>query len=326
MNSKKLNIIMVVCLILFSVILGISAVLKNALFDQLDKEHDQQQEQQRQEEEDKALEDASTTQKNEQTNSSSSSSSNSTETAIDFSTFSSMYTAAEKKLKNATNLYSKYDGKATISGPTNYGGISIENETVTWRFYRCKNETAQIIWFYTNGPVLDGLFELDYCTELYSDSAIFNYYFTLQDPVWQTLSKTEQARKFGWSVNDTFYSAPTDAIKNSSGVVYDKTSKTYTASAELDCSKASTSTRASNFYTGVLDASSQAKIQSCKITATVKENGSFSKIKYQEVFKVTVEYPDYNAKIDATVVTEFTEEFYSVDEQAYKINKPEGLE
>lgn len=320
MNSKKLNVIMVVCLVLFCVIFGVSAAVRAAELERLDREHDQQQEQQRQEELDKAVGDATTTQKNEQTNNGSSNSSNSVEAAIDFSSFSSMYTAAEKKLANATNIMSVYTGSAKLSGPTNYGGITVSNETIYFNFERYKNASAQLVKFSVTGDMLDGLFYLNYSTTLYSNSAIFNYYFNQQKPAWQTLSKAEQSSKFGWNVNSTFHSATADAVKSSTTVIHDKATKTYTATAELDCSKACT--KASYFFKGVMDSSSPATYQSCKITATIKENGSFSKIRYQETFKISVYNEEYNAKIDATVVADYTETFSSVNESTIEIYPP----
>ena len=320
MNSKKLNVIMIVCLVLFCVIFGVAAAVRAAELERLDREHEQQQEQQRQEELDNALNDASTTQKNEQTNNSGSNSSNSVETAIDFSSFSSMYTAAEKKLANATNIMSTYTGSAKLSGPTNYGGITVDNETIYFNFERYKNATEQLVKFSVTGDMLDGLFFLDYSTTLYSNSAIYNYYFNQQNPHWQTLSKAEQANKFGWNVNSTFHSATADAIKSSTAVIHDKSTKTYTATAELDCSKACT--KASHFFKGVMDSSNPATYQKCKITATIKENGSFSKIRYQETFKISVYNAEYNARIDATVVADYTETFSSVNENAITIYPP----
>ena len=42
MTSKKLNTILIICLILFSVIFGVTAALRQKELDRLDREHDEQ--------------------------------------------------------------------------------------------------------------------------------------------------------------------------------------------------------------------------------------------------------------------------------------------
>lgn len=321
MNSKKLNIIMLVSVILFCIIFGVAAAVRAARLDELDRLHDQQQEQQREQEEQDAVNNAETTQKNEQSNSGTNNN-NSVQSQIDFSTFTSMYTAAEEKLKNATNVMSEVtNGSLIISGPTNYGGITVESTPLTINFGRYRNATQQRYDFKVFGPMLDGLFVLNYTSILYSESAVYNYYFNQRDTRWQTISKAEQLNKFGWTVNDTFHTAANGGVKNSTTVIYDKTNKTYTASAELNCSKASG--RISQFLMGVMDATGPAKYESSKITVTVKENGSFERIRYQEKFKITVYHAGYDARIDATVVADYTEIFTSVNENGIYINKPD---
>ncbi len=316
---------MIVCIILFSVIFGVAAAVRQAELDRLDKEHDQQQEQERQEEQDKANQDATTTQKNEQANQNPGINNGSGQVGsqIDFSTFASMYTTAEKNLKNASTIRSTIEGgKIDLSGPTNYGGIRVDHEQLDFKFERGRvgSTGEQLIMFTVSGPMLNGLFVLNYTTELYSNSAVYKYYFNQQKPAVQTISRTAQLEKFGWTINDTIHSAPESAIKSSTDVLYDRISKTYTASADIDVSKSNS--KACMFFKGMMSASTQAKYTSCKLTATINENGNFEKIRYQETFEITVYNSEYNAKIDAVVIADYTEVFHSINGDTVSINPP----
>ena len=320
MNSKKLNIIMLVSVLLFCLIFGVAAAVRAARLDELDREHDKQQEQQREQANQNAVDDATTTQKNEQANTGSNN--NSVQSSIDFSTFSSMYQAAEKKLNNATNIISTItDGSLVISGPTNYGGIYVDETPLLVNFERSRNATQHYTYFQVKGDMLDGMFTLNYTTKLYSDSAVYDYYFNQYEPHWQTISKAAQKDKFGWTTNDTFHTAAAGAVKSSTTVLYDKATRTYTSTAELIPSVACT--KASYFLKGVMDATGPAQYVSSKITVKIKDNGSFESIRYQETFKISVYQRTYDARIDATVVADYTEVFSNINDGGVGIAPPQ---
>ena len=109
MTSKTLNIIMLVCLILFSVIFGVAATLKAEEFRRLDEAYEDEVQDNLEKENESILDDLNTQNKNEQINNGSNSTTNSDENntnggVVNFSDFITMFNYAENKLNNSTNI------------------------------------------------------------------------------------------------------------------------------------------------------------------------------------------------------------------------------
>lgn len=327
MTSKKLSIIMLIFLVLFCVIFGVSATLRQKELERLDKEHDQQVQENMDRENQQSASDAATTQKNENANNTgnttSSDSTQITGGVVNFSDFASMYSYAEAKLNQSTNIHSIGSGSGTVNGPTSTPGVTLTNETISLNFVRAKNANQNYFDFQVYGEFLNGLADFDYETAFYTEG--INSHFFKRDfegSSWTAMSKATLKEKYKWETNQTFLTVTKSAIKNST-LYYDKTKGTYTGTAELDVAIACQNKK----YTlqTAIEALSPCEFTSCKITVVCDKYGNFKSIRYQENFNATIYQKEFSSTMYSTVSVDYTETFIVTGNGTVKINKPSSL-
>lgn len=327
MTSKKLSIIMIIFLVLFCIIFGVSATLKQKELERLDREHDQQVQENMDRENQETANDVSTTQKNENANNAgnttSSSNSQVTGGVVNFSNFVEMYAYAEKKLNQSTNIHSIGSGTGIVNGPTSTPGVTLSNETIDLEFNRARNAKQNYFNFHVVGNFLKGLADFDYESAFYTEGSN-SYYFTkgYEGRKWTAMSKASLKEKYRWETNQTFLNISANAIKNST-FYYDKSKGTYIGTADLNVAVAC----ANKKYTlqTAIEALQPCEFISCKITVVCDKYGNFKSIRYQETFKADLYQKEFNSTMYGTISVDYTETFVVTGNGSVQINKPDIL-
>lgn len=323
MTSKRLNIIMLVCLILFSIIFGVSATLRAIELKKLDDEYEQnvKDELDKQTQEiQNGLETDSKNEANNNNNTTTNSNNNIIGSVVNFSNFLEMYTFSENKLNKSTNILSNGSGSAIINGTTSSSAIKLNNEKVNISFTRAQNSTQKYFTFDISGQLINNFYSLYYKTSVYAEGAIYYIYSNQNNDGWQTISQTAVQEKFNWTTNQTFHVINGNSIKNVETFYYDKYSKTYTGVAELNPNVSAQKLK----YTmmGFMNASAPAEFLSSKITVQVDRYGNFKSIRYQDTFKINIYDPENKLTLYATINADYTETFDSTGNKVVHITKP----
>lgn len=327
MTSKKLNIIVLVCLILFSVIFGVAMAIKRDELRKLDDAYDKQIQDSMDKENQGILDDLNTQNKNEQNNNLNITAGSNTfgsnniidNKPVNFTEFVDMYNYAEKKLNAAVNIHSTAYGTGTLSGPTSMSNISIKNEKIAISFERAQNTNQKYFNYHVTGSFTSVPFNLDYQTSLYAEGAMHYLLFNQDANGWQPISESAVQSKFAWDTNKTFHIINKNSVKSSS-LIFDKYSKTYTGIAELNVDVS-----AKNFsqtLMGAMGAKGPARYKSAKITVVFDQYGNFKSIKLQETFNIDVHSSQYNTTMYATCTTDYTETFNVSGAGTVKITRP----
>ena len=324
MTSKKLSIIMIIFLVLFCVIFGVSATLKQKELDRLDKEHDRQVQEQMDKQNQDTANDVSTTQKNENANNAGNTTSSGntqvTGGVVNFSDFVSMYAYAENKLNKSTNIHSVGSGGGYLNASTSMPGISLNNEVFTLDYVRAQNLNQTYFNFHVIGNFLDGLADFDYESGFYTEGAN-SYYHTrgFEGSKWTAMSKQSLKEKYSWEPNKTFLTVNANAIQSST-LFYDKTKGVYTGTAVLKPEIACVNKK----YTlqTAIESLNPCDFSSCKITVVCDKYGNFKSIRYQEIFKANVYQKEFNSTMYATMNVDYTETFIVTGNGSVQINKP----
>lgn len=324
MTSKTLNIIMLVCLILFSVIFGVAATLKAEEFRRLDEAYEDEVQDNLEKENESILDDLNTQNKNEQINNGSNSTTNSDDNntnggVVNFSDFITMFNYAENKLNNSTNIHSVANGSCVLNGSTNKGGYTLNNDKVDVSFVRAQNSGQKYFTYNVNGRVMNNFYSLNLKTSIYSEGAIYYIYSNQDGAKWKSISKSAVDEKFNWNTNQTFQEINESSVKSST-FYYDKYSRTYIATAELN--PQISGVRFKNTLMGVLNATDPANIISSKISVTVDSYGNFKSIRYEDTFSVLIYDSDKKMTINVTIKSDIVETFKVAGNGTVIINRP----
>ncbi len=323
MTSKKLSIIMIVFLVLFCVIFGVSATLKQRELERLDREHDRLVQEQMDKQNQDTANDVSTTQKNENANNSGNTTSSGntqvTGGVVNFSDFAQMYAYAENKLNQSTNIHSAGSGSGYVNGTTSTPGITLKNEFFRLDFTRARNINQNYFNFRVAGNFLSGLVNFDYESAFYTEGSD-SYYFTsgFKGDKWTAMSKQSLKEKYKWETNKTFLIVKPNTVKSST-IYFDKSKGTYTGTAEL-----TTAACENKKYTlqTAIEALRPCEFVSCKITVVCDKFGNFKSIRYQETFKADVYQEEHKSTMYSTINVDYTESFMVTGNGSVQINRP----
>lgn len=330
MTAKRMNFLIITCILLFCLVGGFIGVYEYNLSLELDATHDAQTAKEREQHEKDTLNDIKTTSNNETKNDGntlapSTGGENST-TNVDVSNFNflQMYAHAESKLNASTNIYSKISGSANLSGPTSFGGIKLSNEKVYLTAERAQNANNTYVDFKVTGNLLNGLFALNYESASYSDGASYYWFFNQDKSGWQPSSRTNVYNKLRFETNQTFNEITADSIKKETATMfYNKYDQTYTGTCELipDVS----SSRYAYTLKGIMDGKDKATLSSSKIEVVFDKTGSFKSIRYIDTFRIDVYAKDYDTTMYATISSDYTETFVTIGNRTVSIIKPSGI-
>lgn len=331
MTAKKMNFLIIACVLLFCLVGGFIGVYEYNLSLELDARHDAQTAHDREQYEKNTLDDIKTSSNNETKNDgntlapSVSTGGNST-TNVDVSGFNflQMYNHAESKLNAATNIYSKISGTANLSGPTTFGGIKLSNEKVYMSAERAQNANSSYTDFKVTGNLLNGLFALNYESSSYCDGASYYWYFNQDKIGWQPSSHTNVYNRLRFETNQTFNEITAESIKTETATMfYNKYDQTYTGTCELKPEVSSA--RYAYTLQGIMDGKDKATISSSKIEVVFDKTGSFKSIRYIDTFRIDVYAKDYDTTMYATISSDYTETFITIGSRTVSIIKPAGI-
>ena len=329
MTAKKMNFLILACILLFCLIGGFVGVYRYNTFLKLDAEHDNRYAQDRAQSERDTLTDIEISSKNENRNEgntlSPSYGSDASSDNVDVSSFDfiQMVEYATSKLETAANISSTAIGMATFSGPTSRG-ISLSNEKVAFNFTRAKNATQSYVLFGLNGTLLGGLATINRTAGSYSEGSTYYLQNTSNGPTFQPSSHDNNFNNLRFEANQTFHILNASSIKvGTENLFYNKYDQTYTGSCELI-----TSVSAQNFsYTlkYMMGGKSPATYTSSKVEIVFDKTGKFKSIKYSDEFKIEVYDAGFDTTIHATITGEYTETFKTIGNKHVSITKPAGV-